>query len=465
MRVSSNFFPGAIDVPVLRNVVLAAVAGAGLAGCGGGLYKPIGPPPADTVTFPAASTQAWLVQNGTGAGTGYENQNGDKAEGVATDPQGNVIVLDRTYGAFSGFTNPRNTAQFAVLKYDPTGKLLWVQQFGTGAGDFPGAIATDAGGNIFVGGGTYGAFPGFTNSAGTLQPVVFKLNSSGQTQWIQQMSSSVPGKVQALATDSQGNAIAGENLQLGYGNTYGSVVKLAAANGTPLWTAGNSANGMVESVSGLAIDPQNNVIAVGNFAGAGTSSMASTQTYMVAKLNGTNGLTVWENAPASYSAYGGQLLIYTQVAVDAQGNVDLDGLDQSSGYNRCVAAQLANGSGTQQWQQEFGAAQNCVPGGIATDATGDAVMTGVMESPFFPSSNPPQTDDVFLARWTQTGSAVWLQQFGTGDELGGNNASAPVFVATDSQNRADVAGTTLGAFPNFTNPNNVKELFLAQYGQ
>ena len=37
-----------------------------LAGCSSSAYHPVGPPPADTVTFPAASTQGWLQQYGTG---------------------------------------------------------------------------------------------------------------------------------------------------------------------------------------------------------------------------------------------------------------------------------------------------------------------------------------------------------------------------------------------------------------
>ena len=39
-----------------------------------------------------------------------------------------------------------------------------------------------------------------------------------------------------------------------------------------------------------------------------------------------------------------------------------------------------------------------------------------------------------------------------------------MFVATDSLNHAYVAGTTLGAFPNFTNSNNANMLFVTQFG-
>ena len=42
-------------------------------------------------------------------------------------------------------------------------------------------------------------------------------------------------------------------------------------------------------------------------------------------------------------------------------------------------------------------------------------------------------------------------------------ASALVYVATDAQKHAYVAGTTTGAFPSFANPSNVNMLFATQF--
>lgn len=439
-----------------------------LAGCSSSYYHPIGPPPSDTVTFPTASTQGWLQQYGTGyvPTNGYSHHNGDTAYGVATGPAGNVVVLDQTYGAFPGFTS-NNSAEFAVVKFDGSGNLLWTQQLGTGDGDYPNAIAIDTQGNIFVGGSTYGAFPGFTNASGIEQCVVIKLNSSGQTTWIQQFPSSLPCQVTSLAADAQGNVIVGsENLTKGSNgyNQGGAISELAAATGATLWNQQYpGTNTMNYGVTSVGVDNQNNVVAIGDFPGTGSSSSTA---YMVVKLDGTTGDTVWQQAPIMYSRYGGQLLIYTQVALDAQGDIFVGGVDPSSGYNRCVVAELANSSGTQQWQQEFGAVQSCNPGNLATDTAGNVLMTGNMYSPFFPSSNPPWQDDVFLAKLSTSGQAVWLQQFGTGKDIpkGASFAAALMFVATDSLNHAYVAGTTFGAFPNFTNPNSANELFVTQFG-
>jgi hypothetical protein len=378
--------------------------------------------------------------------------------------QGNVIVLDETYGAFPGFTNT-GSSQFAVAKFDSSGTLVWTQQFGTGAGDYPNAITTDPQGNIYVAGFTNGAFSGFTNS-GPQQSVVIKLTSSGQTQWIQQFAAYGPSQATSLAVDPQGNLVVGgvnvvkgsngSRVQLGY------VSKLAGATGSVIWTQGNSSGGVYYFVTGVSADPSGNVVAVGDFQGAGNNSGT---TYMIAKLSGTDGTIQWQQAPVTFSHYGYQNLIYTQVSLDSQGDIFLGGLDASSGWSQCTVAELANGTGTQQWRQEFGAAQSCIPGNLAVDSSGNVVMGGSMYKPFFSSTNPAATNDVFVAKLNSTGAAVWLQQFGTGYDIpwGTSFASALIYVATDAQNHAFVAGTTTGAFPNFTNANKVNTLFVTQF--
>ena len=138
-----------------------------------------------------------------------------------------------------------------------------------------------------------------------------------------------------------------------------------------MWTQGNSSGGVYYFVTGVAADPSGNVIVVGDFQGTGNTSGT---TYMIAKLSGTNGTIQWQQAPVTFSRYGYQNLIYTQVALDSQGDIFLGGLDASSGWSQCTVAELANGTGTQQWRQKFGASQSCVPGNVAVDISGNVVM-------------------------------------------------------------------------------------------
>ncbi len=51
---------------------------------------------------------------------------------------------------------------------------------------------------------------------------------------------------------------------------------------------------------------------------------------MVAELDGGTGQQQWVQVPVTYSVYGTQNLLYTQVALDASGNIFVGGLDNST---------------------------------------------------------------------------------------------------------------------------------------
>ncbi len=461
---------------------LAAASGAALlllaamSGCGGGLYRPV-TPPADTVTFPNASTQGWLQQYGAPKQpSSVFQQAGDTAAGIATDASGDVFVLDQTTGSFTSAPS-QYTPQIAVTKFDSGGHVLWTQQFGTGSGDFPAAIAIDPTGNIVIGAVTYGAFPGNTNPNRALQGAVLKLNSAGSLVWAQQFSYTQPTLVNGIATDPQGNIVVGGEIEPagsgytnGWQNTEGSyyteggfVRKLAAADGSLLWNVTNTAATGNYEVNGLATDASGDVLATGFFPPASGGNGSSV--YLAEKLSGSSGQLVWQQVPAQVSYYNSHPAVaFFSVAADAQGDAVLGGDDASSGYARCAVLKVPTGGGSPTWQQEFGAAQGCAAGGVAVDSAGNVALTGGMTVPFFQSQNPPKTDDIFVAKLDANGNAVWLQQFGTGVDGGGTATYTPVFAAADSQNRIDIAGTTGAAFPGFTNSKNLNQIFVTQFG-
>lgn len=74
----------------------------------------------------------------------------------------------------------------------------WMKQFGTTDGDSADAVAVDANGNIFVAGGTDGTLPGQTN-AGIRDAYVVKLDASGNIVWNRQFGSSEWDEVHAVA--------------------------------------------------------------------------------------------------------------------------------------------------------------------------------------------------------------------------------------------------------------------------
>ena len=100
---------------------------------------------------------------------------------VATDASGNVYVAGDTNGGLDGNTLT-GTYDFFVTKYNSSGVKQYTRQLGVAAKDTSGrSVATDASGNVYVSGYTYGGLDGNTLT-GTQDFFVTKYNRSGVKQ-------------------------------------------------------------------------------------------------------------------------------------------------------------------------------------------------------------------------------------------------------------------------------------------
>ena len=109
-----------------------------------------------------------------------------------------------------------------------------------------------------------------------------------------------------------------------------------------------------------------------------------------------------------------------------------------------------------------------VPGGCVA-----LIVLIALAAPLLPLPDPIRQDVAHRLAGPMAGSWLGRDEFGRDvlsrlvwgarTSLSVAFASALVFVSTDAQNHAFVAGTTTGAFPNFTNANNVNMLFVTQF--
>jgi len=113
----------------------------------------------------------------------------DLTPSVAVDSLDNVYVSYRSSGTVVGGTSSGNN-DIIVFKLNSLGALQWTRQnsdFNTSNGDTAPSIAVDSSGNIYVSYETQGTVSG-GSSSGNSDIAVFKLNSAGDFQWIKQSS-------------------------------------------------------------------------------------------------------------------------------------------------------------------------------------------------------------------------------------------------------------------------------------
>jgi hypothetical protein len=84
----------------------------------------------------------------------------DYAKKIVTDASGNVYVAGTTYGAIGASVSNRGKADVFVAKFDPQGTLLWSVQFGSDAEDsVEGLSINDQNSLLYVAGSTAGSMP------------------------------------------------------------------------------------------------------------------------------------------------------------------------------------------------------------------------------------------------------------------------------------------------------------------
>lgn len=421
-------------------------------GCGGVSHLATPSQPAPNAGFSqSASTEQWNVSFGAG--------NLDTIQAVATDPSGNIVVAGATYGSIPLPTGPVN-GQDLVAKFDATGKQLWLKQFGAGGGnnDTLNAVGTDTQGNIYVGGLTVGAFPGFTNPGNSPEAVVLKLDASGNVIWVRQFTGGTGEAIAALAVSNDGSgsiAVTGaqtQQLQQEPLASGGSSLQLTAETGLLALLDGPSGNILwqhtlslspITRLAALAVDSAGNLYAAGS-----TQSAYNAQSAPVLLEYSSAGTAGWTQQLAGTPYASG--LSLSGVTVATTGNPVVVGCpvpNSQSAAPGCVVAQFGSANGAQQWLTPFGLPpiEPMNSGGIDIDPSGNILLAGYTSEPLLAAYSANEA--VFLAKFNSNGSSVWVQQFNDNNTDHFSSLSdlytAGPSLAVDSTGNAYVGDNTL----------------------
>jgi len=457
--------------------------------------------------------------------------------GIATDPQGNVYVtgyfadLTITFGDSVLYNANTNINQLSndifIVKYDPSGNVLWARRDGGVNDELATGMALDAAGNIYVTGYFYsdatsgldtaifGATILVNDSSDQLNDMfLVKYDNNGHELWARGAGGDGNDGGSGLACDQLGNiyvigSSTSDSIAFGTFELDTAVMFLVKydSTGNVIWArrgGGDMGSQGYDQVSSVVADKSNNVYIAGGFLSDSISfgpftlynANAGNQTAPFLLKCDTGGAALWAKAGVSYPP---QFVIdYDQVfsiVTDASGNVFTAGafgsdsvrfansslVNPHTSYGKADAFLLkwdANGNVLWADNVQSTSADGDVPYSIATDNTGSVYMGG-----YFDESDTLQfgtsvsvsslcssslgSIDMFFAKYDGSGNALWAQQ-ASGKSCPGVDICNSI--ATDLNGNVYSIGTftgdtlDLGTTTLMNQPDSITSFFIAKLG-
>ncbi len=333
----------------------------------------------------------------------------DVALGVAVHGETVIVVgnfLDEISLPINNTESDRHPAggsdDMFVAAFSSKGEPQWLWTAGGIDSDGANAVAPAPDGGWFVGGsfnrvGTFGKTD-LTSRGGT-DAMLIKLAPSGDLEWVKQFGGAYNDTILHLAVDARGSVYVqghfkdkadwgGGPLTAGGGSDNDVVLAKYDANGDHVWSKrfGNAFN---DVAGGLTVDPAGNVTMVGSF-----------------------------DKSVSFA----------------------EGDDHTSNGEADIFIARYDATGKLDWAHTYGGDREDVGWGIASDATGNTVMTGWFQNTvsFSKTTATPiksnGNKDVFAIKHDVKGNVIWTKTWGDKDHDQGRG------VVMDDQGAATITG-------------------------
>jgi hypothetical protein len=200
--------------------------------------------------FDASGNLLWSRQIGT--------PGSDNANAVAVDAFGNAYVSGYTFDSLAAPYAGNGDAY--IIKYDPSGNLLWSKQIGTIRTEFSYAVTVDSAGNALISGYTFGDIGG--PNAGEEDAFLIKFDPDGQELWSRQIGTANSDLSFSVVTDSLGNAFISGCTKGNLGGTnagdFDAFLSKYDSSGNFLWSQQFGTSALDQSRA-AAVDPLGNL--------------------------------------------------------------------------------------------------------------------------------------------------------------------------------------------------------------
>lgn len=330
---------------------------------------------------------------------------------------------------------------------------VWSSHYGAGGASTRGfGIAADASGNVVVTGSFNGPvnFGGNDLLAAGTDVLLARYNTAGTHLWSKSFGGAAADQAYAVALDASGNilltgyfqqtAYFGGSYLTSLGNSDLFVAKYDS-NGNHVWSRQLGTAGADIGYS-VAADPSGNVLVTGYLHGVVPSDI------VVIKYNAA-GTLQWLKTLGSPDGYDEGLAVTSDSAGNVlvtgsfNGTVDFGGGPLSTpGDDWDVFVAKYSPTGTHLWSKRYGGTDLDAGLCIKTDASDNVIVTGYFLGSVSFGGDPLVSSgadvDLFLAKYNSAGDHLWSERFG------GTSYETPSGLAVDASSRIFLTGNFAG---------------------
>lgn len=335
--------------------------------------------------------------------------------GFVPSDAGSYVTMDKKGNVYAtGYSDSELTFyDIVTLKYDQNGKMLWHRRYdGDHAIDFPSAIAVDSAGNVYVVGSS------FTMDT-YYDYVTIKYDSTGKQLWVARYDGPDHDLdiATSLAVDRNGNVYVG-GASFSLSNFYDYLTVKYNKDGVQQWTARyNGPLDFDDGIDALTIDDSANVYVTGM-----SNSITGLGDVVTIKYS-TDGVQKWisrYDGLAHLSDEGYSMAIDHQGHLYIVGVSTFGSFDSPFGVVLChkiLAIGYGIALGNQIWAQYIGAGIvgiDNVGDAVRTDPLGHCILGGVIGR-YIMAPDQYFEGQTYIGMYDSIGTNLWANTWGIGE--------------------------------------------------